>query len=247
MAANLLQACSRPAQGPYYLSRHAFACLGDHHCVFLDLRRDVYLTVGRDDIEALSPWVVGWKEEKLADVADRPVPGTLLQIADQLLERGLLTTVPSQGKELAFPRIAIPTSELERQDNHEHVSNRHAFNFFRASMDAWASLRWKPLEHTINGVRERKQSGSSIRRSSDNDTHLVEIFDYLRPYFPRDYLCIFDSLALVNFLARYKVFPDWIFGVRSDPFSAHCWVQQDSHVLNDSVEHVQSYLPIMSV
>jgi hypothetical protein len=76
---------------------------------------------------------------------------------------------------------------------------------------------------------------------------LVRSFQVLRPIFPRRYLCLFDSLALVNFLAGYGIHPDWIFAVREDPFTAHCWVQQGGVVLNDEVEHISLYTPIMDV
>ncbi len=59
--------------------------------------------------------------------------------------------------------------------------------------------------------------------------------------------CLFDSLTLLNFLARYGIFPDWVFGVQARPFAAHCWVQLDEIVFNDTVEHVGGYTPIMTV
>ena len=63
----------------------------------------------------------------------------------------------------------------------------------------------------------------------------------------RSYLCLFDSLALIHFLARFRVFPDWVFGVTADPFEAHCWVQTGGVVLNDTVERVSAFTPIMSI
>jgi hypothetical protein len=54
-------------------------------------------------------------------------------------------------------------------------------------------------------------------------------------------------LALLEFLARYEVLPRWVFGVRARPFVAHCWVQYEDIVFNDTVEHVASYTPIMVV
>jgi hypothetical protein len=59
--------------------------------------------------------------------------------------------------------------------------------------------------------------------------------------------CLHDSLALLEFLARYDIFPDWAFGVRARPFVAHCWVQHGDIVFNDTVEHVAGYTPIMVV
>jgi hypothetical protein len=72
-------------------------------------------------------------------------------------------------------------------------------------------------------------------------------FHALRQYYPREYLCLFDSLALVEFLARYDVFPHWVFAVKMEPFGAHCWVQDGSVVLNDTVEYVREFTPIMVI
>jgi hypothetical protein len=63
----------------------------------------------------------------------------------------------------------------------------------------------------------------------------------------RKHVCLYDSLALVEFLAHYRLFPQWVFGVMAEPFAAHCWVQQDDRVLNDSVDYVRGFTPIMVV
>jgi hypothetical protein len=74
---------------------------------------------------------------------------------------------------------------------------------------------------------------------------LVHVFLLLRPLYPRPYLCLFDSLGLLHFLAQFRHFPRWIFGVKLEPFAAHCWVQSGDTVLNDTVEVVRQYTPIL--
>jgi hypothetical protein len=59
--------------------------------------------------------------------------------------------------------------------------------------------------------------------------------------------CLFDSLALLEYLARHGIYADWVFGVQTRPFAAHCWVQHGDIVFNDTVEHVSGYTPIMVV
>jgi Transglutaminase-like superfamily len=77
---------------------------------------------------------------------------------------------------------------------------------------------------------------------------LVDIFGRLRVFlFSHNEECLHDSLALLEFLARYRIFPGWVFGVRARPFVAHCWVQYEDIVFNDTVEHVAGYTPIMVV
>jgi hypothetical protein len=53
--------------------------------------------------------------------------------------------------------------------------------------------------------------------------------------------------VLLEYLAWYRIFPTWVFGVQTRPFAAHCWLQHENIVLNDTVEHVTRYTPIMTV
>ncbi len=70
------------------------------------------------------------------------------------------------------------------------------------------------------------------------------IFRLARPYIPIKPNCLLDSLALAKFLARRNLYADVVFGVTSDPFSAHCWLQTGTVVVNDSVGNVDTYTPI---
>lgn len=76
---------------------------------------------------------------------------------------------------------------------------------------------------------------------------LVSIFHALRPFYVRRYRCLFDSLCLIEFLATFGHFPQWVFGVKAAPFGAHCWVQKDRCVLNEHVECVRSFTQILVV
>jgi hypothetical protein len=76
---------------------------------------------------------------------------------------------------------------------------------------------------------------------------VIAAFKNLRPLYPRPYLCLFDSLALLEFLASYGSFPRVVFGVVADPFQAHCWLQEGNVVLDDDLERVGRYKPILSM
>jgi hypothetical protein len=69
----------------------------------------------------------------------------------------------------------------------------------------------------------------------------------LRAFFPVKFLCLFDSLALIEFLSCYGLFPAWTFAVRIEPWAAHCWVQQGDYLFNEEIEEAEDYMPIMSV
>ncbi|WP_454798428.1 lasso peptide biosynthesis B2 protein [Novosphingobium lindaniclasticum] len=58
-------------------------------------------------------------------------------------------------------------------------------------------------------------------------------------------LCLPRSLALL--LAAYAegFRPRFVIGVRNHPFAAHCWVQAGGTVLNDNIDHVRLFTPIL--
>jgi hypothetical protein len=76
---------------------------------------------------------------------------------------------------------------------------------------------------------------------------VVLLYNKLRPLFPRNYLCLFDSISLLKFLSLYDYHPDIIFAVKLDPWNAHCWLQYGTVTLNESLAEACTYLPIMSV
>jgi len=59
--------------------------------------------------------------------------------------------------------------------------------------------------------------------------------------------CLFDSLALLNFLALDGLSAHWVIGVKVQPFGAHSWLQQGSTVLNDQHDRVRRFTPILVV
>jgi hypothetical protein len=52
---------------------------------------------------------------------------------------------------------------------------------------------------------------------------------------------------MLEFLASYRFLPQVVFGVIADPFQAHCWLQEGNVVLNDDLERVGKYKPILSM
>lgn len=68
-----------------------------------------------------------------------------------------------------------------------------------------------------------------------------------RIWAPAAYVCLFDSLALSRFLINRGLRSDLVFGVRSRPFSAHCWVEVDGVILDDGDEDCHSFAEITRV
>jgi hypothetical protein len=84
---------------------------------------------------------------------------------------------------------------------------------------------------------------STLQRAKE----LTTIYEALRiwAYTARD-ACLLDSLMLADFLRRQQIPAHLLIGVATKPFSAHAWVQLDNFVLNDTVERVQGFTPILA-
>lgn len=231
----------------YFLSRHAFFCLADNHYVFLDLRSDEYLCLGRTHTNAIKGLLNGHQttDEHSADVSD---PDAVLRA---LLKKELLVKDALDGKPVTPTFADVPTASMKEYSNvsRSRISSAHVWNFFAASATASKDLRWGTIEQTVRKVAARKSAYIANKATVNNSkiADLFEIFRTFRPYYPRGYLCMFDSLALLHFLARYGVFPQWVYGVKLEPWAAHCWVQVGDLVVNDIVDNVRGYVPIMII
>jgi hypothetical protein len=76
---------------------------------------------------------------------------------------------------------------------------------------------------------------------------ILRAFEYAKVLRSAADRCLPRSIALGLCLARIDVSCDVIIGVKLGPFAAHCWVQAGDEVLNDSVEEVARFTPILVV
>jgi hypothetical protein len=241
--------------GSYFLSPHVHVCVAGKQVVLLDLERDKYLAVAHP--HPIARWVSGWP---------LPQPGPVTLVRDEeapsgsapensllakMISQGLLVTDPALGK-VAAPTVAEqPKVSLVEYDlyTRPRATLGQLWNFFAAYAAAKWSLGRRPIKEVVQAACLRKEHGAG---ASGLDTtairELVTAFVHLRPLFytARD-ACLLDSLTLTHYLARYGVFPTWVFGVKTDPFYAHCWVQQGDFVFNDSPDFIKAFSPILVV
>jgi hypothetical protein len=240
------------ADHTFFLREHVFLCRGNRHWVILDAARDKYLCVDRCQFESLGPWLHGWEGATEYGVTDVPAaPGDVVALAKELLAVDILSERSDGTKDARASNLPPPTSELEVEFRvpSPRPSWIHAPGFFLSCARASRQLRNQPFRSIISSVRTRKHRNAPATFPSDLERphRLIAAFDTLRLFYPRPYLCIFDSLALVEFLAGHGLFPEWVFGVTAEPFEAHCWVQGAGTVLNDTLQRVSAFTPILRV
>lgn len=246
---------ARPRTTPFFLMRRTvryrlpqqvFFCTTGTHCVFLDVDRDLYVAVHKISIDAIRPWL-STPYDRSNSTTPQEIPSAAASFAHDLVTRGLLTIDQSTGK--SFEPAAVPTPRSMEVAQQPLMRNAMRFKrFYEACRAADQRLEREGVRDAIDFVRRRKAArlkAAPVRRT--RLLSLVSTFKALRLFYPRPYLCLFDSLALMEFLATYSIFPTWVFGVHGEPFHAHCWVQHDDLLLDDSLYRIARLTPIMTV
>jgi hypothetical protein len=113
--------------------------------------------------------------------------------------------------------------------------------YVRTARGLWrSSFRELLYEATRERPRGADTSPISIQRDA-------QAFDQLMPFVPFQGECLFRSRLLLAYLRTEGRDATWVFGVRTRPFQAHCWLQLGDTVLDDAAERLCGYVPILAV
>jgi hypothetical protein len=239
----------------YSLAPLIFLCPTRNGVVLLDLKRNRYLGLSCTDALALSECVNGFPKldqwiDFEASVSARESPRVLL---DSLLADGIVTSSQARSNEvisteirLQGPLVSIGEEIIEKC----RLRPTHFVNFLVCLLWSAASLRCLPLRYIVRTVycRRSRAIANGYTLDLSHVSELVDAFRSIRPFFflAKDH-CLLHALTLVQYLAHYHEFPLWVFGVATDPWAAHSWVQYDEFLLDCDPEKVCSLEPILAI
>lgn len=224
------------------LAQDVHVCVTGNNAIFLDLKHDRYIGLDAARTDVL--------RKIMSNACDADAHGDAL--VAHLIEQKLLTHDSRSGRTLHLTRTAAPTAALIgfEYDPPCDIKWHHVVALAGAYVEVTASLRFRSLAATVATAAKRQQCVAKIRRESVDVEFihaLVLAFRRLRPLFYRcRQSCLLDSLVLASFLAKFHVFPQVVIGVTLGPFGGHCWVQYETLVLNDRLERVTKFTPILS-
>jgi Transglutaminase-like superfamily len=237
----------------YWIPNHVHVCGIDDTLIWFDVRRDKYLGVNTAEVQALGSVVQGWSDAFTSGHLPRAEAGkSALEIAELLVSKGLLTRERRAGKSAEPTSIEAPKRPLLSEDSPVRPSIRlhHVLQMISAYFMTLVALRLFSLEYALAHVQTRKARHGRTWTEQDLRvaTELVAIFSRLRLYlYTANLECLFDSLSLSRFLARYGIYPIFVIGVSAKPFSAHCWLQQEDVVFNSEPTYTQGFTPILVI
>ncbi len=251
----------------YFLAPHVYSCVTEDHVVLLDLERDKYVGVAREQMGQLAERVKGWPLAGAVAAGNHPAgtgasdgsfgarsPGSRAEgVFSKMLAAGMLTTDPAVGKEarpVQLPEAASVPLIQPDLDWRPAIRAVDVARFLFAAAVTTLAMRLLPIRAVITGLAKRKRAAGESAGAVDTAVarRATEAFIRLRPLlFGAQDACLYDSLALARFLSYYGQYPTCVIGVQTSPFGAHCWVQDGAFVFNDDPENVRRFTPILAV
>lgn len=235
---------------PYRLAPHSHACRIGDNVIVLDLKDDQYVGVPDGNVTDLADLVAGWppqEEQRAITMAENQKE----EVSDAL--EGLLSKNIIVENSFIYPEPALTSTSAPQRaviDGYENVPYkirlRDIVNICWAARLSKSLLRRRSLAQVAERFRKRLPHERNSPFDIQRVKRVVAVFNRLRPliFDTRDE-CLFHSLAAAEFLRHYNIFPNWVFGVRMNPFGAHCWLQKDEWVINDTPENVCIYQSIL--
>lgn len=206
-----------------------FAAHADEMLIFLDLARDRYCALNRD-------WSRRAMEAHATGRADSNIVGRLRQarLSDEAAH------APFRLTEHPCPKTDLASCE----------ARAGPISIVRAALCRMHAARLLRRRHIAEIVGARRANRKCWRGFAAPPEDLIEQarrFSAASLFAPRAGACLEHALALLLFLGRAGAGADWVFAVKAAPFSAHCWIEHERVVLNDSLENTARYTPIMVV
>ncbi len=195
--------------------------------VFLDTAADAYFCLGGvSDVIALGP---GGEVDIDHD-----------ETAEQLLAAGLLSRRTFPGRRSPPPR-PLASSRLQG------TGRAPPLDVCASALAVTLAVARHFSRRSFAALLEDSPSGDALE--GEPSAPLIEAaaqFEHLRPWLPLQGACLLRSYHLRAFLRARGFDAIWVFGVRTWPFSAHCWLQVGGTALDEDLERLAAYTPIMA-
>ena len=210
----------------------SYGLVGDRP-VFLDLRRDRYFALDA----ATEADFLALRSAEEPVLAAGPA-------RDRLLATGLFREHALRARLAPVP-VPVPAESLLDTPG---------------PRGGWASLPrvWSSLARArqrlaavslfdiVEDLRERRHAGMPAGEPTRAED-AARGFLAARPLVPVARSCLLDSLALLDWLGDQAGHARLVFGVRLDPFGAHCWLQTGRVLLTDAPDTANRFAPVLAV
>jgi hypothetical protein len=222
-----------PTSTPWRLAPSVHVTAIGEDLVFLDAASDAYICLpgGTADFALAA-------DRATVEAADET-------LAADLAAAGLLQTQSLPSQRLGREPPALPTASAIT-----HPAPRPTWRdppqAAISVLDLLLHYRRRTFAQIL-AAAERPARGEAGKRPSAELLEAVRRFHGWIPYAPVSAKCLLRSFMLLRFLRRHGHDAQWVFGVTTWPFEAHCWLQCGDVVLDDHFERLWRYQPILAI
>lgn len=162
-------------------------------------------------------------------------------LAGELQVLGLLSKAAVAGRMASHP--------VASRDLPLNIARSPTAAEWRDGAAAYATMVRRYYRQPFGAVIDHARRSRSMHEAGATDALIARVgaFQTLLPWAPFPGVCLYRSFMLLAFLRRAGLDATWMFGVRTWPFEAHCWLQAGDVVLDDLAERVGPFTPIMAV
>ncbi len=145
--------------------------------------------------------------------------------------------------------VSIPCASREVPLDPATGSMGQRFAFIRAQISAIIRLRVREFGLVIAQIERRARCVEidHAGRADPEWTGWASAFAASSWLLPQRGQCLPRSIAFLKVLLAAGLSAKLVIGVSASPFSAHCWVQADDMVLNDRLENIRPFEPILAI
>ena len=159
---------------------------------------------------------------------------------------------------IALPKVPTPvhvqpatTSVADPPRHWPQLTAGHLKDFAIAWGIATILVRTLPFNWAIRRVEKRKKQNLQKSRAFNAQQvwELTTLHLALYPAFgsENEIDSMHSSLTLIEFLARYTIYPAWVFAVKVPQMTELNWLQYESTVLTAPLEQVTQFTPTVVI
>lgn len=225
----------------YTLPEGVFLARGHKSYIFMDISNDSYFSLPKRYTEAL---------DRL--VCDKPDPlhGEVSDLVRLLATHGLIAEV--YGVDSAVIVVGKHLDYIEAPDQtvlgRRPIELEQLYVFGRSYVKARRLLRSGGIGPGVKYLLNRRRFPQESAHDPAELYQLATVFHRIKPmFFSRRGNCLLNSLVLLVFLDHYRIQRTWCFGVKDDPFQAHCWVRVNETLVDDQICSVHRFSLIAEI
>ncbi len=205
-------------------------CDASGHLIFLDVPHDRYFALGAE-----------------ADTAFRALLGGshgTTRDLQPLLDTGFLIDGPRMRPPRVCEAPAVPGASLLDRPL-PHISHAGVALAASALLRTRLQLRWQGLGAVLDRVARARRVDQTEAPSADSLARIAAAFEKSSALTRSHDQCLVRSAAAAIRLAAAGIATDLLIGVRVRPFAAHSWLQAGELLVNDRLDNVRGYTPIL--